>query len=213
MPTGYTAGIIDGEITTFEQFAKQCARAFGATVHMRDDDMKAPYVKREPSDYHSKAIAVAEQQYNESKTIPDAELIANKKAELLKSRAYHVEALEKSKVGYERMNAILQRAYAYEPPTPEHDGIKSFMIQQLTETIKHDFEWSDKYHNGKLKEIDEALKSINPESVRREMASSAIKNIAYHEKEYNQEVLRCNESNQWVDLFFKSIDSSLEIIH
>ena len=30
MPTGYTAGIIDGKTETFQDFEKQCMRAFGA---------------------------------------------------------------------------------------------------------------------------------------------------------------------------------------
>ena len=29
MATGYTAGIIDGKTETFQDFAKQCMRAFG----------------------------------------------------------------------------------------------------------------------------------------------------------------------------------------
>ncbi len=59
MPTGYTAGILDGKITTFQQFAKQCMRAFGATIHMRDDDMDAEITPRTPSDYYSKEIEKA----------------------------------------------------------------------------------------------------------------------------------------------------------
>ena len=46
MPTGYTHGIIDGDITTFEQFAERCSRAF--LIHMRDDSSDAEYKKREP---------------------------------------------------------------------------------------------------------------------------------------------------------------------
>lgn len=42
MPTGYTVGIADGKITTFEQYAMTCARAFGALVMMRDDPFDAP---------------------------------------------------------------------------------------------------------------------------------------------------------------------------
>ena len=40
MPTGYTAGILEGE--TFEQYALQCAKAFGALVMMRDEPSDAP---------------------------------------------------------------------------------------------------------------------------------------------------------------------------
>jgi len=60
MPTGYTAGIINGETETFQDFAKDCMRAFGATMHMRDDDMDKDYVPRTPSDYHTKQIQSSE---------------------------------------------------------------------------------------------------------------------------------------------------------
>lgn len=47
MPTGYTAGIIDGKINTFRDFALVCVKAFGAAIHMRDEqDVK----------YHSQRI-------------------------------------------------------------------------------------------------------------------------------------------------------------
>ena len=43
MPTGYTAGIIDGKTETFQEFAKQCMRNFGACIHMRDENMGKEY--------------------------------------------------------------------------------------------------------------------------------------------------------------------------
>ena len=39
MPTGYTAGILEGKIKTFPEFAKICMRAFGAAIHMRDNGL------------------------------------------------------------------------------------------------------------------------------------------------------------------------------
>jgi len=46
MPTGYTQGILDGTTKDFKEFAKHCMKAFGACVHMRDDDMKKEYEER-----------------------------------------------------------------------------------------------------------------------------------------------------------------------
>ena len=43
MPTGYTAGIADGTITNFEQYALRCIRAFGATMHLRDESLEHEY--------------------------------------------------------------------------------------------------------------------------------------------------------------------------
>lgn len=44
MPTGYTAGILNGTIKTFKEFATKCSRAF--MIHMRDEAHDAPYTPR-----------------------------------------------------------------------------------------------------------------------------------------------------------------------
>ena len=57
MPTGYTCDVVSGKIDTFEKFALQCARAFGATITMRDDPFDAPIPEKfEPSDYNLKRL-------------------------------------------------------------------------------------------------------------------------------------------------------------
>ena len=61
MPTGYTAGILDGTVKDFNEFAKKCSRAF--MIHLRDEPFDSEYKKREPSDYHSKNLKEAEVNY------------------------------------------------------------------------------------------------------------------------------------------------------
>lgn len=39
MPTGYTAPVVDGEVTELKEFVWRCARAFGALVYLRDDPL------------------------------------------------------------------------------------------------------------------------------------------------------------------------------
>ena len=75
MPTGYTAGIIDGEITTFEQFAIQCTRAFGATIHMRDNPLDSPYEPRTPSDHYVNSLQSQREKLEETKTMTDEAIV------------------------------------------------------------------------------------------------------------------------------------------
>ena len=42
MPTGYTEDIYNGKDVTFKDFALKCARAFGACVHQREDNIDDP---------------------------------------------------------------------------------------------------------------------------------------------------------------------------
>ena len=42
MPTGYTAYIEDGDITTGKDFLMLCSRAFGVAIDVRDEPLSVP---------------------------------------------------------------------------------------------------------------------------------------------------------------------------
>lgn len=204
MPTGYTADIVDGKITEFNQFAKQCIRAFGATIHMRDEPSNIEYKKREPSDYHSKAITEAERKINEAKMFTDVEIIVLKTRELNESKKYHLDSIKKIKEAKVRLEGFLEHANKYVPPTEEHIGIKEFMIQQLVDTIKHD--GSTKYHDDYLLKVEAELKNIDVDKIRKHIIKEAKEKIVYHKKELAAEIKRCDDSNKWVEDFLKSLN-------
>ena len=53
MPTGYTAYIEDGSITTGKEFLKLCSRAFGVAIDIKDEPLSVPTpVYVEPSSYY-----------------------------------------------------------------------------------------------------------------------------------------------------------------
>lgn len=205
MPTGYTAGILDGDIKNFKQFATLCMRAFGATIHMRDDGLNEPYVPRVPGGYHYKAIHKAEQLIKDAKELSDEEVVSIKRQELLNSKKYHEEAIEKTKMNAEKLKLFLEDAKRYKPPTREHTGIKVFMMQQLSDTL--DYDGSTYYHEERLKEINDELESLTASSVRESMKLVAYKDLAYHTKELSEEIERCNKSNKWVEDFLASLSN------
>lgn len=205
MPTGYTAGILDGEIKDFKQFARLCMRNFGATIHMRDDPFtpQYEYTPRQPSEYHLKAIQEANKLVTESQTLSDEEIIATRKAELLKNKMYHQEAISKDEKNALVLQSFLDEAKKYLPPTEQHTGIKEFMVQQLTETIRFDCDTA--YHTEKLLEIEKELSTLNAKEIRLSMLEKATKDLRYHQDEYNKDVKRCNDSNLWVQQFINSL--------
>jgi hypothetical protein len=203
MPTGYTAGIIDGKIKTFPEFAKLCMRAFGATIHMRDDSMEAEFVPREPSKYYTEQIEKANQQLKQARELSDKEIVSLRKSQLEESKKYHLESIERAKESRKALSEILMEAENYEPPTGNHIGIKEFMIQQVKDTIAQDCNTS--YHDNNLEKIANELLSLNPAVIRFQMIADAEKNISYHKKESAEEVKRCNDSNKWVEDFLTSI--------
>jgi hypothetical protein len=206
MPTGYTAGIIDGDITTFKQFATLCMRNFGATVHMRDDDMDAEYKPRVPSTYHAEAIEEAKLKLWDMENLTDEELIEQEIKSLNESKQYAVESIKKSKETRAKLEAMLEEVMKFKPPTPDHVGAWEFMIQQIKDTIQWDCD--TKYSEESIVRAEVALESIDPDEIRGSVKANALEDIARHEKGLAEEIKRCNEANEWVKQFLKAIDDT-----
>ena len=164
MPTGYTAGIIDGSIKTFEQYAKTCVRAFGAAIHMRDDSLSEEYVPREPGDYHLNALNRAKKQLNQSKKMTDTKIIKDRKKYLEDGKIHFEKEIVKINNNCIKMNTFMKKVDTYKPPTKEHYEIKKFMKEQLELTITQDGD--PEYYETELNNIKEELKNINPIQIR-----------------------------------------------
>lgn len=210
MPTGYTAGILDGKITTFPQFAKQCMRAFGATIHMRDDEADAEYKERTPSDYHTTELAKANESLKSATVLSDEVIIANRKAELETSKLYHINSIEKCKLDTKNLNEILKGINDWNPPTSDHAGIKEFMADQILKTI--DFDCKTEYHDKGLAKVEQELLTLNAKTIREEMVAKAKHDISYHTKELKADIKRCETSNKWVSDFINSLDNKYKEI-
>jgi hypothetical protein len=204
MPTGYTAGIIDGEITTFEQFATQCSRAFGSTIHMRDHPLDSPYEPRTPSEYYVNSLQSQREKLEETKTMTDEAIVQDFVNLLNDSLKYHERELEKTKINLGRLNSIMEAAKSWVPPTEDHEGVRDYMIDQLEITIKADGDPS--YHVNKIVQAKKELEEgIDPKVYREEKIKESEDRISYYEGEVQKELERCKQSNDWMDKFLESI--------
>ena len=204
MPTGYTAGILDGKINTFSEFAKTCMRAFGATIHMRDDNSDAEYTPRTPSDYHTKELSKAKQALKELEKMTDDEVVISRKKELEESKKYNLERIEKVKSDKLKLETILSDVSKWTPPTKEHQGIKDFMIEQIEKTI--DFDCNTKYHKEELARTEQELKCLNSDIIRADKMEGYNDSIDYNLKQHKEDLKRCSDSNKWVEEFIKSLN-------
>lgn len=203
MPTGYTSGIIDGNLKTFKDFAMLSSRAFGATIHMRDESLDKPYEKRKPSNYYVENIERAKKRIYSAKRRSDKRLIRDRKRELRESIIYHQKRLDETNESVKRLNSFLDEAKAYKPPTKEHIGIKKFMIEQIEETIKWDGNTS--YHKEAIANCYEELKNLSARKIRKAKLAQAKKELRYYTKSYRDEVKRCKTANLWVERYFNSL--------
>lgn len=139
MPTGYTAAIYEGKNPTFEEFALDCARAFGALILLRDSDKSEPIPQFEPStEYDEERLAFAIPRLAEVNAWTDEEADAQAIA------VFDEAVREWSQRQNERLTlrmrymAMLDQVRAWEPPTEDHRALKNFMDAQLCESIEHD---------------------------------------------------------------------------
>jgi len=137
MPTGYTYDIPKGQ--SFEDFILGCARAFGALVMMRDEPAGTPIPHEfAPDDYYTKAVREAEIAVESMRQRTDAEwreAHVRYMDETRAANALRCEEKEAQRGAYARM---LEKAQQWTPPTPEHSGLKSFMIEQIQSSVKFD---------------------------------------------------------------------------
>jgi len=196
MPTGYTAGILDGSTKSFNEFAKQCTRAFGACMHMRDEPFDSEYKLQEPSNYHQLEIDKYKAQLKFIENSSYEDLKENELVSLIEEKSRNEKRIEEILSHREKLELFLLEANRFTPPTSDHHGIKDFMIQQLETTIEHDGDIS--YHQERINNIESRLNSLDGEIIKSEKLENIHKNIKYHKERLNEEVDRVNKSNKWM---------------
>ena len=188
MPTGYTAELNDGKQVTFPEFAMKCARAFGALVEMRDDSLDAPIPDEfHPSNYHLDSIETAKKHLGEVKKW------SNVRAEREAKKAFNDEVRSNKEHDEKNMQAgrayitMLKQAGKWVPPTKDHEGLKSFMIEQLAESLQFDC-----LHAQTMPQ------RLSGKQFQTQRIKSLRWDIAYHTEKHADEMRRAREKSEWV---------------
>lgn len=196
MPTGYTHPVREGTVTSFTEFAKICVRAMGVTILQRDDSSDAPLITRyEPNvDYHDRSLATA----REKRDLYDARTFENWRNAMEAQDDGDQQAwrdrVEQLKVERARYEAMLDKVQAWVPPTEEHQAMKKFMVDQLTESIRFD---CTPYGQPPMLQDVEEYKATCYERVERD--------IEYSTKARREEIERTATRNEWLDQFLASL--------
>lgn len=141
MPTGYTYDVQEGKITTLEDFAKSCARAFlWQARDSEEKDLRKLVADEGTLSYYQKALKTAEDELLELEGLDDAtwrlkwdEAMAAEQDRLEK---YNIQKMSESL----RYIQMIDKVKDWEPPTEKHADMKSFMIEQLESSLKFDCE-------------------------------------------------------------------------
>lgn len=187
MPTGYTAKLNEGE-QSFTEFVLTCARNFGALITMRDDDLEAPIPDAfTPSDYHTEALKRERAEFQRVTALSSEECEKAAGTEHEQRLAEWQGSKANQEAIADRCRRMIQLVNAWVPPTPDHVGLRDFMIQQLQESLKFDCGF----------EKDEPQRQTGAQWQASRNATIAH-SIAYHQEEHAKEVERVAARNAWV---------------
>lgn len=197
MPTGYTAELMD-KGQDFRTFVLRCARAFWACVMQRDDPMTDEPKQVEPSAYYGKSLAEAQAALATLQAMgPDARRHhgIGLRADAI---ARHREWLATERVENARLSAMQDQVLAWTPPSEEHEGLKSFMLEQIKVSL-HD----TKYVENEIAKAE----AQSPEHFYAEAVKSAEWQLYYAHKHIAEELERVGNRNRWIEQLYGSLPS------
>jgi hypothetical protein len=197
MPTGYTSDIYDGKDISGKEFLMLCARAFGATIMMRDDDLKTPIPENfEINSYYSTNLDKAKKELElyESMALNDAETLS--KEEYNNNEVYRMNQIEKIMQMSKRYQTVLDFLLNWNPPTDDHDNLKKFAIEQIKDSMEFDCEVSYYSTPSKLLSgqewLDEKIENLKDD-------------VKRYEEDLEKEKDRVNGRNLWVKQLRESL--------
>lgn len=193
MATGYTYPVAEGKVTKFKDFALMCARAFGALIELRDQDMDAPLPKKiEPSDYHLNKLSETKAALTKvlSMTVAQTEKAAS--ASLAKRLEADAESDKERDTENARIQKMLAQVKDWTPPTPDHKEMKKFMIDQLQSSIHEKYSFP-------------APKDITGAEWQSKEIARLTQDVEYHTEKYAEECKRAADRNEWLQKLRESL--------
>ena len=192
MPTGYTADVQSGKVETLQDYAYQCARAFGALIMMRDESSDTPIPKKfEPNTkHHDLRLAVA--QGILARTPSPEECEQRSKEDFDKALITFNERTTENEIQHDRYKSMLTKVAGWAAPK-DHAEMKVFMIDQLKKSIDFDI------HAPEMpikKSGSDWLKARN---------DSAEWDVEYHTRNIKEEIERVDGRNIWLSQLRESL--------
>ena len=196
MPTGYTVKLMEKD-QSFKDFAMCCARAFGACIAMRDDPSDAPIPEEfKPSDYYDRAIAETEAKLAMLRAMTGRQAYewgVKTKTETIER---WLETIRQYEIENQRLGDMSGRIESWLPPTPDHFGIKSFMLQQI-DVSRHDLA----YQRNELARLQETKPTDFYDTAIRDAESS----LDHYREERIKEIERVTSGNKWLKALRESV--------
>lgn len=199
MPSGYTEGILSGTINDLNDFIWMCARGFGAFITQKDNIDEPPILKEKPNPYYKnkiKQLLNEQQKYNEYTDNDWQKEYFKYIEDQLKDIDNNIKEKIESKEKYEN---ILNQVKEWIPPNENFHKLKSFMINQIEESI--DFDCNTSFWQERKNKIS----NLKLEQYKRNVLNDINESLISNKKYYDEEVQRVKERNQWKQQLIESI--------
>lgn len=196
MPTGYTSTLYEGKSQTFEEFVMDCARAFGALYVLRDSrDAEIPAVFEPNTDYYDERLDEARRKLADLDAMSPETAAQQAQNDFDQAMLEHQVAKRNRAATRERYEAMLDAVNAWEPPTFDHVGLKEFMQQQLTESIR-----TDTTEYG-----DQTPTLLSPDEWLQREREHCRRDLECYSKERALEIDRARSRTAWVKTLRESL--------
>lgn len=199
MPTGYTANVANGKITSLKDYIESCIPAF--MIYFRD---KNNINAREPLKfdfYYANALAEAEKKYADFMNSSEEEKILLYKEYLDERIDYANKRLIENKETISRYKNMLSKLANFKSPSAAHDNFVKFLTSQLQDSIEFD-NVLEMYSN----EL-ERYRNLSFEKFIEDREKDLLDDIAYYKKESIREQESANQNVQWLSKILEAIDA------
>lgn len=193
MPTGYTADLTTD--TPFKTFALICARNF--LPQLRDEPHgPAPETLPPFTDYYGQRLRETQQALGQLLAYTPQELatVADDAWQADEDRRQErLQEIAAKRTAYTNMR---EQVIAWIPPTEKHKGLKSFMLEQLDESIW--FDCSTRYY-------ETPASKLSPEEWKARHVLELNGDIRYYTREAEQQAQRHADFNAWLTALHVSL--------
>jgi len=201
MPTAYTAILTRRDDVSLEEFAMRCARAFGAAIMLRDDPLETPIPEFTVGDYYKQAVSARTAELQAFMALDLTGRVEFAKEQIQRQ----LQEIEDSKKGTLEENArydsMAGKVMRWTPPTPGHDELKAFMLEQL-EMSKESTNWTD--------QAITVLREADPEDWARGYQVNLNRQLAEAIRTLQKQQRRTDEGNEWVRKLRLSLSENRE---
>lgn len=206
MPTGYTAYIEDGEITTGKEFLKLCTRAFGIAIDVKDEPLSTPTPSSfEPSPFYKESYDRALKQLEEANKMTFDEAKIQMRADYEKRISDYKDYAERETAMNEKYAKVRKEVEEWIPPTGEHEGLKKFALEQIDMCVTKQ-EYIDEYLEKSKEEFDDSDEAV--QNYINDIVDYYQRDAERSYKSWQEELERTRSKNEWMTKFLESLEEN-----